>query len=160
MKTIFIFLALLVSSFASAQRDDQVLYAQLMVVFSDFEKNFEFLKGELIEAEEKDSIFTSTLRLEGTKENNIVFSSGGYTYQAMINGETSEEGTQLVLAAWKEKLSRVLKDSFPQLETLYRSQSGTNTSGYSYSSEKITVLLLQHKAADDSFWINLVIKAT
>lgn len=159
MKEIFGFFMLLASLCASAQRDHQVFSSQLMVIVSDLEKKFEFLKGELIEAEENDSLFATGLRLEGTKENSILYSSNRYTYQAIINDAGSKEGSELILKAWKDKLTAILKDSFKELGEEYHSEKDPGINGYRYTSETVTILLLQHKTEDGSYWINLVIKA-
>jgi hypothetical protein len=151
-------ISLFVSAAASAQTDSRIFYSQLMVVFSDLDKNFEFLKGELQGKEGNDTLFETYLALEGTKENTILASPGGSAYQAVIIDSTSDEGSQLVLRAWKEKLTNALTGSFTELETEYRLEKDKEINGYRYSSEKIIVLLLRHKTDGGWYWINLVIK--
>lgn len=158
MKTVFIFLLLVVTTTVSAQTDSRIFYSQLMVVFSDLDKHFEFLKGELKEQENKDSLFETGLTLEGTKDNSILVSPGVCAYQAMISDSVSEEGSQLILKAWKEKLDGALEGMFTPSAKEFVSETDPGTNGYQYSSEKILVLLLRHKAEDGSYWINLVIK--
>ena len=159
MKSLFVFLLTFVSIAASSQTDNRIFYSQLMVVFSDLDKNFEFLRGELKDKEANDTVFESNSTLEGTRENTILASSKLYAYQAMINDSTSEAGSQYILKAWKEKLTNVLTDSFSQLGKEFHPENDKNTDGYQYSSDKIIVLLLRHKADDGSCWINLVIRA-
>jgi len=142
-----------------AQTDSRIFYSQLMVVFSDLDKNFEFLKGELKDKEGSDSLFESNSSLEGTKDNTILASSSMYAYQAMIADSVSFEGSEFILKAWKEKLTNTLTDSFSELEKKFHSDNDIKIDGYRYSSEKITVLVLRHKSDDGSCWINLVIKA-
>jgi len=154
----FLFFASLIFLNGSAQTDSRIFYSQLMVVFSDLDKDFEFLKGESLGKEGEATLFESKLGLEGTKENSIVLSDNTYRYQAMINDSTSEEGSQLILKAWKEKLTQALTGSFPELEKEFQPASDPATNGYRYSSETITVLLLRHKAEDGSFWLDLVIQ--
>lgn len=129
-----------------------------MVVFSDLDKDFNYLKGEPVGKEGEATVFESKLGLEGTKENSIVFSDNIFRYQAMISDSNSEEGSQLILKTWKKKLTQALTGSFPELEKEFRPATDPATNGYRYSSETITVLLLRHKAEDGSFWLDLVIR--
>lgn len=159
MKPLFILILTIVSIKVSAQTDSRIFYSQLMVVFSDLDKNFEFLKGELQDANGADTLYESNNHLEGTKENSILVSPNLYAYQAMITDSISKEGSQYVLKAWKDKLTNALTGSFKELEKEFHSEKNPTIDGYQYSSEKISVLLLRHKASDDTYWINLVIKA-
>lgn len=159
MRSVFISFILLISIGASAQTADRIFYSQLMVVFSDLDQNFEFLKGVLKNKEGSDTLFESNNTLEGTKENTVLVSPGLYAYQAMISDSTSEEGSQFILKAWKGKLTVALMGTFSELEKEYYSEKDKSIDGYIYSSEKIMVLLLRHKSDDKSYWINLVIKA-
>jgi len=156
---VFLMLLIMSSIHVPAQTDSRIFFSQLMVVFSDLDKNFEFLKGELKDKEGSDSLFESNTILEGTKENTILSSSSIYAYQAMIADPVSYEGSEFVLKAWKEKLTNTLTGSFTELEKKFHSDKDVNTDGYQYSSEKITVLVLRHKSDDGSYWINLVIKS-
>lgn len=158
MKPLFVLLLVIVSVKVAAQTDSRIFYSQLMVVFSDLDKNFEFLRGDLKDIDGLDSLYESNTHLEGTKENSIFVSSDLHAYQAMINEAISKDGSQLLLKAWKEKLTNALSDSFSELEKEYHSKDAI-TDGYQYSSEKIIILLLRHKANDDTYWTNLVIKA-
>jgi hypothetical protein len=157
MKPALLTLMILASILGLAQRSNQIFYAQLMTVFSDAEKNFDFLKGELKYAEDKDSVFATNMTLEGTKENSILLSSGLSTYQALINDSTSEEGAQYILNSWKEKLTNVLTGGFNDLEKDFVSQKDSGTNGYQYSSDKISLYLLRHKEGN-SYWNDLVIR--
>jgi len=159
MKSVFLALLISISINASSQTDNRIFYSQLMVVFSDLDKNFEFLKGELKDKEGNDSLFVSNSTLEGTKENTIFSSSNAYAYQAMISDSVSEAGSQYILKAWKEKLTAVLTGSFSQLEKEFHSEKDQSIDGYQYSSEAAVVLLLRHKTDNGPYWINLVIKA-
>jgi hypothetical protein len=158
MKIVFLFLLSTSCLHAFAQTDSRIFYSQLMVVFSDLDKNFDFLKGELEGKEGETTWFETNLKLEGTKENSIVVSANSCSYHAMINDSTSEEGAQFVLKAWKEKLTNALNGTFTELEKEFRSEKDPGTNGYQYSSATILVLLLRHKAGDGSCWIDLVIK--
>lgn len=144
---------------ASAQTDSRIFFSQLMVVFSDLDKNFEFLKGEQKGTEASDTLFESNLALEGTKENTILCSANSYAYQAMISDSTSEEGSQLILKAWKEKLTGALGDSFHQPAAEFQPENNPGVSGYLYASEKVRILLLRHKTDEGWCWINLVIQS-
>lgn len=159
MKWLLVFLLAIVSTKLLAQTDNRIFYSQLMVVFSDLDKNFEFLKGELKDTQGGDTLYQSNTSLEGTKENTIVTSSGLYAYQAMITDSITYEGSQFILKAWKEKLTNALSGSFDQLQEEFHSEYDNTTEGYRYTSEKITVLLLRHRSDDGSYWINLVIKS-
>lgn len=159
MKLLFILLLTIVSTRLSAQTGDRIFYSQLMVVFSDLGKNFEFLKGELKDANGRDTLYTSNTTLEGTKDNTILVSSDLFAYQAMISDSGSYEGSKFILKAWREKLNNALTGSLSQPEKEFHSEHNKDIDGYMYSSEKITVLLLLHKLDEASCWINLVIKA-
>jgi len=158
MKLLFVILLTIASINVSAQTDSRIFYSQLMVVFSDLDKNFEFLKGDLKDKEGSDTLFESHTNLEGTKDNTILASSGKYVYQAMINDSTSYEGSEFILNAWKEKLTKTLADSFFKLEKNSHSDNDKRVDGYQCSSEKITVFILRHQSDDGWYWINLVIK--
>src|SRR5215203_1126276 len=159
MKLLFIVLLAIASSTLSAQTDNRIFYSQLMVVYSDLDKNFEFLKGEMRDKEGSDTLFASNTTVEGTKDNNIFASSSVYAYQAMIIDSTTYEGSEFILKAWKQKLTNALTGYFSQLAKDFHSENDKNIDGYEYSSEKITLLILRHKSNDGSYWINLVIKA-
>jgi len=158
MRLMFILLFSISLIKLSAQTDSRVFYSQLMVVFSDLDKNFEYLKGELKDVEGTDTLYESNNYLEGTKENTILVSINLNAYQAIITDSISFEGSQFPLKAWKEKLTNALTGSFTQLDKPFHSEKDTGIDGYEYSSEKISVLLLRHKADNGSCWINLVIK--
>lgn len=158
MKKICCLLLLLVGSFiASAQTDSRIFYSQLMVVISDLEKNFEYLKGEEITKQHGVSFYETIRSLEGTKDNMIVIDSATSQYQAIIIDSTSEEGAKLILNSWKNKLTDALTGMFSSA-TEFRSEKNADTSGYQFASEKTVILLLQHKQEHERYWINLVIK--
>lgn len=158
MNKICCLLLLLVGSFiASAQTDSRIFYSQLMVVISDLEKNFEYLKGEEISKQDGVSFYETIRSLEGTKDNMIVIDSAASQYQAIIIDSTSEEGAKLILNSWKNKLAEALTGMFSSA-TEFRSEKNPDTSGYQFASEKTLILLLQHKQENGSYWINLVIK--
>jgi len=159
MKPLFILLLTIVSIRLSAQTGERIFYSQLMVIFSDLDKNFEFLKGDLKDADGTDTLYSSNTTVEGTKENTILISSNLYAYQAMISDSTTLKGSQFILKTWREKLTNALTGSFPELEKEFHSEHNKDIDGYMYSTERITVLLLRHKLDKASYWINLVIKA-
>ena len=159
MRLLLLILLTISSINLPAQTDSRIFYSQLMVVFSDLDKNFEFLKGELKEKDGSDTLFESKSTLEGTKENTILASSSMYAYQAIISDSISYEGSEFILKAWKEKLTTALNGSFPELEKKFHPNNDLQIDGYRYASEKITVLVLRHKSHDGSYWINLVIKS-
>jgi len=159
MKLLSVFLLAIGTVKLSAQTDSRIFYSQLQVVFSDLDKNFEFLKGELKERDGIDTLFESNTTLEGTKDNSILASPDIYAYQALITDSTSFEGSQFVLKAWKQKLTTALTGTFSEVEKEFHSEKDKNIDGYRYSSEKIEVLILRHTSGDGSYWINLVIKA-
>ena len=128
-------------------------------VFNDLEKNFEYLKGDVKEIDGKDTLYQSNKPIEGTKDNSIFVSSGLQAYQAIITDSTSEEGSQFILKAWRTKLADALIPTLAHAEKEYHSEGDKTIDGYQYPSDKIEVLLLRHKAGDNSYWINLVIKA-
>jgi hypothetical protein len=158
MKTVFSLLFTALCLNASAQTDSRIFYSQLMVVFSDLDKNFDFLKGEPSGKDKEVSWFDSNLTLEGTKENSIVVLDSISTYHAMITDSTSEEGSRFILKAWKEKLTTALTGMFSQLEKEFQSEKDPGTNGYQYSSATIKVLVLRHKEDNGSYWMELVIQ--
>jgi len=143
---------------SSAQTESRIFFSQLMVVFSDIENNFDYLKGDL-KAKDGDESYYETIRtLDGTKDNVITISSSSSAYQAMINDSTSEAGSKIILNSWNEKLDDALTGMFSQ-PVEFHSQKDPNTNGYQYISDKLAVLLLRHKSEDGNYyWINLVIK--
>jgi hypothetical protein len=156
---LFVMMLSLFTAKSVAQTNNRIFYSQLMVVFSDLDKNFEFLKADLRDSSGTDAVYGTNMRLEGTKENFIVFSSNTATYQAMIDDSTSEEGSKLIMEAWKNKLNEVLAGtSFTELAKDYQSPLLPDTNGYRYLSDRISVLLLKHKSESGSYWINLVVK--
>lgn len=152
---LFIFIAF--TFLVKAQTDSRIFYSQLMVVISDLETNFEYLKGAEISKQNGVSFYEAIRFLEGTKDNLIVIDSASSQYQAIIVDSTSREGSQLMLDSWKDKLNSALSGMFSPATAL-SSSSDANTSGYQFSSKKITVLLLRHKLENGAYWINLVIK--
>ena len=158
MKKIYCLLVLLTGFFiASAQTDSRIFYSQLMVVISDLEKNFEYLKGEEISKQGGVGFYETIRSLEGTKDNMIVIDSATSQYQAVIIDSTSEEGSKLILNSWRDKLAEALTGMFSPA-TEFRSENNRGISGYQFSSEKTIILLLRHKEDNGSYWINLVIK--
>ena len=68
MKKIFPLVFFLGVSFAaSAQTDSRIFFSQLMVVFSDIGKNFEYLKGEELSKQDGVTIYETIRSLEGQK---------------------------------------------------------------------------------------------
>ena len=157
MKISFVFLLLFSFLTASAQTDTRIFYSQLMVVFSDIEKNFEYLKGDLRSSDDGVFVYETIRSLEGTTDNVVITDSVVYEYRAQINDSTSEEGSELIVAAWKKKLNDALSGMF-SAPAEFRSDIDPATTGYQYSSEKIAVLLLRHKEKSGWYWIQLVIK--
>ena len=123
---------LFISTAASAQTDNRIFYSQLMVVFSDLDKNFDFLKGGFSGKDKNVSFFDSNLTLEGTKENSIVVSDSICSYHAIITDSTSEQGSEYILKSWKEKLASALNGMFSQPEKELISEKDPD--GYQYSS--------------------------
>jgi len=158
MKRLFIALLTVFCLKASAQTDSRIFYSQLMVVFSDLDKNFEFLKGEQSGSDNDVRFFDSNLALEGTKENSIVVSDSGCSYHAIITDSTSDQGSEYILKAWKEKLADALTGMFTQPAKQFQSEKDPGTNGYQYSSPTINVLLLRHKEDNGSYWIELIIQ--
>lgn len=158
MKKLFSILAILSFMKSSAQTESRIFFAQLMVVFSDIENNFDYLKGDL-KAKDGDESYYETIRtLDGTKDNVITISSNSSAYQAMVNDSASEEASQIILNSWKEKMNEALTGMFSG-PAEFRSQKDPDVTGYQYTSDKIAVLLLRHKSEDGNYyWINLVIK--
>lgn len=129
-----------------------------MVVFSDFENHFDYLKGDLKGQDGDESYYETIRTLDGTKDNVITISSSSSAYQATINDSTSEEGSKIILNSWKEKLNDALTGMF-SAPAGFHSQKDANTDGYQFISDKLAVLLLRHKSEDGNYyWINLVIK--
>lgn len=157
MKAILLIVALLASVAAPAQVSDRIFFSQLMVVFSDMDNHFDYLKGELLDTRDGDSLFSSKSALEGTVDNSIFISGGGNAYQAMINDSTSREGAQLVMNAWKQKLEEVLDTSFRRPPEVYQSTAEPGAEGFEYISDKIRVMLIRHQHEEGWYWINLVI---
>lgn len=158
MKKILTVLIILSCIRASAQTESRIFFSQLMVVFSDIENNFDYLKGDL-KAKDGDESYYETIRtLDGTKDNVITISSTSSAYQAMISDSTSEEGAQIILNSWKEKLNEALTGIFSQ-PAEFHSQKDPGVSGYQYTSDKLALFLLRHQSGDGSYyWINLVIR--
>jgi hypothetical protein len=157
MKTFFLLLLVSSSSVVCAQTDNRIFFSQLMVVFSDLDKNFEFLKGEMKGREGNMAYYEAGITLEGTRENTIIVSSDtSFIFQAIVNDSTSEEGARLILGAWKTKLISVLEgSSFTQPTALPAGKDAA--SGYQFASDKISTLLRLHKEAG-WYWIDLIIK--
>lgn len=156
-KIVFIFLLSALYSAVSAQTDSRIFYAQLMIVFSDIDKNFEYLKGEELSKQDGFTIYETIRSLEGTKDNIIISDSTHYQYRAVINDSVSYDGAKLILASWKTKLDEILSGMFLSA-TKFQSEKDPGTNGYQYSSEKIVVLLLVHKEENESYSLDLFIK--
>ena len=158
MKKIFIILTIFLCIKSSAQTENRIFFAQLMVVFSDIENHFDYLKGDLKATQGDESYYETIRTLDGTKDNVITISSTSSAYQAMINDSTSGEASEIILNSWKQKMDEALTGMFsPAVE--FHSQNDAGTRGYQYSSDKLNVFLLRHKSEDGNhFWINLVIR--
>lgn len=157
MKIIFLTLALCIAACAPAQVSGRIFSSQLMVVFSDMKNHFEYLRGDLIDSRDGDSLFASNTALEGTVDNSIFISAGGNAYQAMINDSTSREGARLVMNAWKEKLLNLLDTSFRRPPGVYESTAEPLAGGFEFVSDKIRVMLIRHQHEEGWYWVNLVI---
>jgi hypothetical protein len=149
-------LAVTSSLLCSAQTDSRIFYSQLMLVISDLEKDFEYLKGDEISKQEGITFYETIRSLEGTKDNMIVVDAATSQFQAVIIDSSSEEGSKLILDAWKDKLASALTGMFSPAVAFQSKDVHTN--GFQFLSEKIVVLLLRHKEDNGSYWINLVIK--
>ena len=159
MKKFLAVLTIVFSTRSSAQTESRIFFSQLMVVFSDIENNFDYLKGEL-KGKDGDEAYYETIRtLDGTKDNVITISPGSSAYQAIISDSTSQQGAEAILNSWKQKMNEALTGMFSQAAE-FRSQKDPAVSGYQYTSDKLAVLLLCHKSEERNYyWINLIIKA-
>lgn len=158
MKKIFIALSLFFFIKSSAQTESRIFFSQLMVVFSDMENHFDYLKGEFKGKDGDESYYETIRTLDGTRDNVITVSSSSSAYQAMISDSTSEAGSTIILSSWKQKLDEALTGLFSSpAEFHFQKDSGAD--GYQYILDRSTVLLLRHKSEDSNYyWINLVIK--
>jgi len=158
MKKFLIVLGILFYVKSSAQTENRIFFSQLMVVFSDMENNFDYLKGDLKGKDGDESYFETIRTLDGTKDNVITISPSSSAYQAMISDSTSEEGSKIILNSWKEKLAEALTGIFSAAAE-FHSQKNVNIDGYQFISDKLALLLLRHKSENGNYYrIDLVIK--
>lgn len=157
MKFLFVSTLACLALSSLAQTDNRILFSQLMVVFSDIDKDFDYLKGDLKTKEGNISIFETNRSLEGTTDNVIISDSVHYQYLAVISDSTSEEGSQLLLNAWKEKFTDMLTGMFSPA-TEFKPYDDPNTNGYQFSSDHTVLLLLRHRE-DHLYWVNIVIRS-
>ena len=120
MKIVFVVLCSLFtcSSFAQEQYN-RVLFSQLMVIFSDLENHFDYLKGDLKTKEGSVAFYETNRTLNGTKDNMIAIDSSTSQYVAIVNDSTSEENSKHILALWKEKLMNALTGMFTAPSEFY-----------------------------------------
>lgn len=158
MKAAFLFLfsVFALASFSQGERN-RVLFSQIMIIVSDLENHFDYLKGNLKSKEGTTAFYETNRTLNGTKDNLIVIDSNALQYVAIINDSTSEENSKHILDLWKQKLNEALNGMFSEA-TGFHSQKESNTSGYLLTSGKAAVYLLRHQSKEGWYWLNLVIK--
>lgn len=160
MKIVFVFLCTLFTCSSFAQEEyNRVLFSQLMVIFSDLENHFDYLKGDLKTKEGSVAFYETNRTLNGTKDNMIAIDSSTSQYVAIVNDSTSEENSKHILALWKEKLMNALTGMFTAPSEFY-SKKDAGTNGYQFTSDKIVLYLLRHKTENGWYWINIIIRAT
>lgn len=153
---LFLFTLFVFKSFAQGE-GNRVLFSQVMVIVSDLDNNFDYLKGDLKSKNGSTSFYETNRTLNGTKDNIIAIDSTSSQYVAMINDSTSDAESKRILDLWKQKLNEALTGMFSSAAD-FHSQKDSNIDGYLLTSDKTAIYLLRHKSEEGWYWINLVIK--
>ena len=159
MKIVFAFLFTMFAFSSFGQEEsNRVLFSQLMIIVSDLDNNFSYLKGDLKTKEGSVAFYETNRTLNGTKNNMIVIDSSSSQYVAIIKDSASEENSKHILTSWKEKLKDALTGMFAAPSEFY-SQKVSGVNGYQFSSDHVVIYLLRHQTENGWYWINLIIKA-
>lgn len=139
----FLFTLFAFSSFAQDE-GNRALFSELMVIVSDLDNNFSYLKGDLKTKEGRVAFYETNRTLNGTKDNLIVMDSSSSQYVAIITDSASEENSKHILTSWKEKLKNALTGMFAAPSEFY-SQKIAGVNGYQFTSGRAVIYLLRHQ---------------
>jgi hypothetical protein len=88
---------------------------QLTEILKEASDNFENLKGAIKRTQPDDSLYTSAVTVEGTKNNAIeVFSDRFVQYYAYIADSATKNSAQALITQWRKKI----KEAVPNYEEL------------------------------------------
>ncbi len=92
---------------------------QVRKIIADTTKQFRTLRGELLKVLPADvlngidSVFQSSISIEGTKANEISFLEGYIVYEAILADTVKEKKGQQICDEWKDKLEAILGYKIP-----------------------------------------------
>jgi hypothetical protein len=108
MKIAFLLVGLACSTFALAQQN---LSRQIKAIVKDSSNNFSSFKGDPKTG--SDSVYHSTITLDGTYDNEIlIFPETGWSYRAIIADSVNERKGKKIVEEWKDKLRDILGGSY------------------------------------------------
>jgi len=109
MRIAFILLLLSISSLLFSQNN---FAKELNQIIKDSANHFSKFKGGFKEMHDQDSVFYSTMTLEGTRENDIIITQILTQYRSEIIDSINEKKGRKIIDEWHEKLVRVFTGKF------------------------------------------------
>ena len=108
------------------------LKVQLKAVINDAANEFQTYRGGLKTAEDEDSTYSSTVVLQGSKDNEIeIISDRLIQYNAYIADSASKKGAKILVEKWKERIQAAVPDF--KMTTIDFSAGKRKTNGYRFS---------------------------
>lgn len=113
MRLHLILLILFISSFANAQRNPYTWRAKQVkqIVELGAPSHFNRYKGEVLHAENVDTLYASTLEIMYTTSNQIACANGNCLYSITVGKENSRKKAEKLLNQWKLEIQKVYRDS-------------------------------------------------
>lgn len=111
MRIVFLYAFLLVSISLTAQSNFQ---KQIGNIIADSANNFRKFRGQpKLFKEDSDSVFISTIQIEGTKDNEIYrLDTLGWSYSALIADSVKTNKGEKICNEWKGKIEMILGARF------------------------------------------------
>jgi hypothetical protein len=159
MRKPFLFLYFLFASFLSPGQSRQRV--QLKAVLAEAANEFQSFRGEVATATSDDSSFSSTVVLDGSKNNEIGILHGGLTqYHAYIADSATKKSAKELVEKWRKKIKAAAPEYFE--ERLNYTILKRKTEGHRFS--KVTgkefysiSIVCSKREIDQYYWVLLTI---
>ena len=159
MRHFFVLCGVLLASLSGFSQEFQKV--PLKKVIAEAQNDFDLFKGDLNATAEDDSFYSSTVTLEGSKNNEISQLSGKLTqYHAYIADSASKKKAKALVEDWRLKIKAACIDYYE--EKVASTFQNRITNGYRFSKvigkELYTISIVYRKRESDAYhWVLLTV---
>ena len=159
MRSIFLFCNFIIASLTGLAQSFQKV--PLKTIIAEAPNDFNVFKGELSTTAEDDSFYSSTVTIEGSKNNEISQASGSLIqYHAYIADSASKKKAQQLVEEWRTKIKSASPGYFE--EKINSTVQKRKSSGYRFSKvagkELYSIsIICSKREIDNYYWVLLTV---